>query len=203
MLSPHTDDGELGCGGTISRWIEEGKDIYYVAFSTCEKTVPDNLPKDILEKECRCSLKILGIPTNNTTILNFDVRTFPAERQDILDTMIKLKQKIKPELVLTPSSSDTHQDHQTIHWETIRAFKKEASILGYEHPWNNLTATFNLFIKLKDEHLNRKIEALNCYETQGQRSYFDEKYIRAHSYTRGMQVDIQNAEAFELIRIQI
>ena len=34
VLAPHTDDGELGCGGTISRMVEEGREVYYAAFST-------------------------------------------------------------------------------------------------------------------------------------------------------------------------
>ena len=37
ILAPHTDDGELGCGGSISRFIEEGKNVFYAAFSTAEK----------------------------------------------------------------------------------------------------------------------------------------------------------------------
>ncbi|MBT4611169.1 MAG: hypothetical protein HOC05_14085, partial [Gemmatimonadetes bacterium] len=28
VLAPHTDDGELGCGGTISRLIEKGCEVY-------------------------------------------------------------------------------------------------------------------------------------------------------------------------------
>ena len=51
ILAPHTDDGELGCGGSIARFIEEGKDVYYVAFSTAEESVEHGLPKNILEIE--------------------------------------------------------------------------------------------------------------------------------------------------------
>ena len=36
ILAPHTDDGELGCGATISKLIETSNDVYYVAFSACE-----------------------------------------------------------------------------------------------------------------------------------------------------------------------
>ena len=37
VLAPHTDDGEFGCGGTISRFVQEGKEIFYAAFSTAEE----------------------------------------------------------------------------------------------------------------------------------------------------------------------
>ena len=49
VLAPHTDDGEFGCGGTIAKLIGEGKNVYYVAFSTAEDSVPKHLPKDILK----------------------------------------------------------------------------------------------------------------------------------------------------------
>ena len=50
VLAPHTDDGELGLGGTISKLIELGKKVTYVAFSTAQQSVPEGFPKDILKK---------------------------------------------------------------------------------------------------------------------------------------------------------
>ena len=50
VLAPHTDDGELCLGGTISRYIEEGKNVYYAAFSTADQSVPEGFPKDILDR---------------------------------------------------------------------------------------------------------------------------------------------------------
>ena len=203
VLSPHTDDGELGAGGTIARWIGEGKDIYYVAFSTCEKSVPDNWPRDILKKECRCAMKTLGISLNKLILLDYEIRSFPNYRQEILDNLIKLKKDIKPHVVITPSSTDVHQDHNTIYQETIRAFKKEASIWGYEHPWNNPSFRTDIFVKLERRHLKKKLDALKCYESQSNKGYFDSKYIRSLAFTRGVQVDIPYAETFELVRLLV
>lgn len=61
VLAPHTDDGELGCGGTIHRLIQLGKEVHYVAFSTCEESVPEGFPKDILTKEVKAATASLGI----------------------------------------------------------------------------------------------------------------------------------------------
>ena len=63
VLGPHTDDGEFGCGGTIARLIEEGKEVFYATFSCAEESVPEGLPKDILLKEVKAASKILGIET--------------------------------------------------------------------------------------------------------------------------------------------
>ena len=201
VLSPHTDDGELGAGGTIARFIEEGIEVHYLVFSSCGKSVPDGFPPDIIKRECQCATKTLGVHPERVTLLDYEVRTFPAFRQEILENLIEFKRKIKPDLVLVPSSSDVHQDHNTLHQEALRAFKKEASIWGYEHAWNNLTYTTDVFVKLKEKHVERKIEALKCYETQAQKSYFDKKYIWSLAYTRGTQVDWPYAEAFELVRL--
>ncbi len=51
VLSPHTDDGEFGCGGTIAKMVEQGKKVYYVAFSTADESAPKGFPKNILEIE--------------------------------------------------------------------------------------------------------------------------------------------------------
>ena len=62
VLAPHTDDGELGCGGTIVKFIEDGVEVHYAAFSTAEESVPEGLPKDILKIEVREAMASLGIP---------------------------------------------------------------------------------------------------------------------------------------------
>ena len=46
ILSPHTDDAELGCGGYITKLISENKTLLWVVFSTAEESLPDNLPPD-------------------------------------------------------------------------------------------------------------------------------------------------------------
>lgn len=203
VLSPHTDDGEIAAGGTISRFIEEKKDVYYAAFSSCEISVPNNFPEDILKMECKKATETLGIKSDNVILFDYGVRSFPLHRQDILDDLIKLRNNIKPDLILIPSSNDIHQDHQVLNREAIRAFKKFSSIFGYEHPWNNLTFTTDIFIKLEERHIEKKIEALKAYESQDFRTYFDEKYIRALAYTRGAQIDFAYAETFELLRLLV
>ena len=65
VLAPHTDDGEFGCGGSISKLIENGHTVYYVAFSACEQSVLENFPKDILKTEVKVATKTLGISENN------------------------------------------------------------------------------------------------------------------------------------------
>jgi LmbE family N-acetylglucosaminyl deacetylase len=200
VISPHTDDAELGAGGTIARFADEGKEVHYVAFSGCEMSIPEEMPKDTLRRECQSSTRAIGILPENVTILNFPVRNFPEHRQEILEELIKIKQRYKPDLVLVPSSQDMHQDHSTINGEALRAFKKDSSIWGYEHPWNNLNFTTDIFVRLKSEYIEKKLLALKEYKSQKHRSYMNEKNLYSLVCVRGSQLDLPYAEAFELIR---
>jgi N-acetylglucosamine malate deacetylase 1 len=199
VLAPHTDDGELGCGGLISSCIEQGIEVYYVAFSNAYISLPEGYPKDTLIKEVTAATAVLGIPRKNLFLYDFPVRRFPEKRQEILQQMIELRAKIAPQLVLCPSLNDVHQDHKTIAQEALRCFKKQ-SILCYEEPWNNIVFSTNCFIKLEKHHLDRKIEALKCYQSQEHRAYVNDDAIRALALTRGSQLEGGYAEAFEIVR---
>lgn len=202
VLAPHTDDGEFGCGGTISRCLEEGADVFYAAFSVAEQSVLPHLPKDILRTEVVKATETLGIKKENLTIFNFEVRYFPKLRQDILEELVKLNRIISPDIVFMPSFKDIHQDHSTIAQEGIRAFKFK-TILGYEVPWNNLSFETSCFIRLEERHLKNKILALKQYQSQMHRSYASEEFLKSLAITRGTQIGEKYCEAFEVIRLQI
>jgi len=199
VLAPHTDDGEFGCGGSIAKFIEEGKEVYYAAFSIAEKSVPAGFPRDILADEVKEATAKLGINPDHLFIYRYEVRNFPSRRQDILDDLIELNDKISPDMVFLPSTKDTHQDHQVITEEGFRAFKK-TTLLGYEIPWNNLTFETNAFIFLKPCHLEKKLESLKCYFSQFGRNYATAEFIQALALTRGIQIGAEYAEVFEAIR---
>jgi len=199
VIAPHTDDGELGCGGAIARFIEEGKDVYYAAFSVAEKSVPKGFPKNELEIEVKRAMKILGVPEDNLLIYRYEVRTFSYHRQEILEDLVRLKKKLEPTLIFIPSLNDLHQDHKTIAEEGCRAFKM-ATLLGYEEPWNNISFNTSSFVPLEERHVVKKINALKEYKTQMYRNYLNEDFIKGLAKTRGVQIDKDYAEAFEVIR---
>jgi LmbE family N-acetylglucosaminyl deacetylase len=199
VLAPHTDDGEFGCGGTISRFLEEGDDVYYVAFSTAKESIPEGMPENILEIEVKEATKRLGIKTKNLLIHGFTVRRLNYNRQDILEELVKLKKELTPDLVFMPVIQDLHQDHHTVAMEGLRAFKN-TTILGYEVPWNNLKFHNQCFIKLSKKHIDKKVYALGAYNSQKMRNYASEDFIFSLAKTRGVMVNAEYAEAFEVIR---
>ena len=202
ILSPHTDDAELGCGGAIAKFIEEKHKILWIVFSTAEESLPKGSPKDTLKKEFLKVVKNLGLNEKNYKIHNFKVRHLQENRQDVLEELIKVRDEFKPELVIIPSLNDYHQDHQVVANEAVRAFKTNASIIGYELPWNHVSFDTNLFIKLDEKHMNKKFELIKNYKTQFEegRKYFSKEYVFGLAKVRGIQCNSDYAEAFEIIR---
>jgi len=199
VLAPHTDDGEIGCGGTIAKFLEEGKEVHYVAFSTARTSVRPEFPSNILEIEVREATGILGIPSEHLHILDFPTREFPKCRQEILQHLIELRQELSPDLVFLPSPNHIHQDHHVVAAEAQRAFKSH-TVLGYEEPWNNIVFPTRCFICLEPRHIDLKIKALCAYKSQSHRTYLNEDFVRSLARTRGTQIEGRYAEAFEVLR---
>lgn len=199
VLCAHTDD-EFGCAGTILRLVDSGVDVHYVALSACEASVPEGYPSDVLVHECRASTAALGIPAENVQIGGFEVRHFPRDRQAILEYFVELRRLVQPDLVMIPSTTDTHQDHAVVSQEGFRAFKT-ASLLGYELPQNLTSFQNTAFIQHDEAVLRRKMAALRCYVSQSSRPYATEAFIRGLAVVRGVQSGGEMAEAFELIRL--
>lgn len=202
VLAPHTDDGELGLGGTINKLISEGKKVTYVAFSTAEESVPAGFPKDILKTEVKNATCKLGIKPENLIIYSYQVRKLNYVRQEILEELIQIRKNGQYDLVFIPSLHDIHQDHTTVAQEGLRAFKN-TTILGYELIWNNLTFNTQCFVKLNKEHIDAKIIALKEYHSQGKRNYLSDDFIYSLAKARGVQVGCEYAEAFEVVRLFI
>lgn len=200
VLAPHTDDGELGLGGTINKFVNAEKKVTYVAFSTAEQSVPEGYPKDILKTEVRNATSKLGISSDNLLIYSYEVRKLNYARQEILEELIRIKKDNDFDLVFIPSIHDIHQDHSTIAQEGLRAFKN-TTILGYELIWNNLTFNTQCFVKLDEYNVKSKIEALQEYKSQEGRKYLSADFIYSLAITRGVQVGCDYAEAFEVIRL--
>ncbi|MDO4636163.1 MAG: PIG-L family deacetylase [Lautropia sp.] len=201
VLAPHTDDAELGCGGTVARLISQGHRVITVAFSAAEDSVPAGFPRDVLRTENRQAARQLGVASEDCLVLDFQVRTFPENRQRVLDTMIRLNREYKPSLVFLPSSTDTHQDHKTVAEEGFRAFKR-TTILAYELAWNNLDFSNRCFVPLSEEDIQKKIAALYEYHSQQAcRSYVNEAYVRALALVRGTQIQQPLAEVFDVPRL--
>ena len=156
----------------MARLVDAGCEVRYVAFSIATRSLPPGFEPDTLAREVREATAELGISEESLTVHDFDVRTFPERRQDILELLVALWDEWKPEVVFMPSHHDVHQDHQTIAREGLRAFKR-TTILGYEVPWNNFDFSYGAYVALEKRHIERKVAALARYASQQHRRYAD------------------------------
>jgi LmbE family N-acetylglucosaminyl deacetylase len=196
LLSPHTDDVELGCGGSVAKFIEQGHDLLWIAFSVAEESLPAGMPKDTLAKEFEKVVQIYGLGPDQREILGFKVRHMSERRQEVLDHLVRVRSRFGPAI------HDHHQDHQVVANEMVRAFKSSASIMCYELPWNNVRFDDQLFVTLNEEHMDKKWEALQVYRSQlaKDRSYFEREFIFGTARMHGVQCNHRYAEAFEVVR---
>ena len=199
VLAPHTDDGELGCGGVIAKLVEAGKNVHYVAFSTAQHSLKDPSQGDVLRTEVKHATARLGIRPENLHVFGYQVRKLNYVRQDILEDLVRIRREFEIDLVFMPVVHDMHQDHCTVATEGLRAFKN-LPILGYELIWNNISFTTNCFIRLEKRHVERKIEALAEYRSQEGRQYMSPDFIFSLAKVRGVQIGTEYAECFEVIR---
>jgi len=201
LLSPHTDDIELGAGGLVCRLLDEGCHTFkWIVFSRCEHSLSLAMPRDTLEREFYASADFLGIADRE--LLDYGVRTMPARRHEILDALVQLRREFQPTLVVAPCLDDVHQDHATIAQESLRAFKNSATILGYSLPWNNVAFNSRLLVRLTREQVWRKWQATSHYRSQQElgREYFSWTFVSSWATTIGAQCGAPYGEAFEVLR---
>ena len=203
VLAPHTDDAELGCGGTIARLLREGDDVFVAAFSTAEESLPPGAAPSMLRDEFMAAMQALGIPSERVLVFGYPVRRLSYYRQELLEELVKLRRQISPGMVFIPSASDLHQDHQVLNAEGLRCFK-DMTVWGYELPWNNIGFPAQAFVALEPCDLQAKWKALQAYTSQFDlgRPYFSWEFIEGLARVRGVQVKAPYAEAFEVMRLK-
>ena len=166
-LGAHSDDIEIGCGGTLLRVLEEhpGSDVTWVVLSA----TPER------EKEARASaadfLEHAG--KQNVIVKDFRESFFPYVGADIKAFFEVLKKQVTPELILTHRRADRHQDHRTVAefaWNTWR----NHLVLEYEIPkYEGDLEPPNVFVPLTAQQAKRKVELLmKHFGSQRSRSWF-------------------------------
>lgn len=203
-LAPHTDDVELGAGGTLVRLLEEGHTVHVAAFSTAKESLPANSDPDRLKNEFVAAMRLLGLPDAQIHVFDYPVRKLSYSRQEVLENLVVLRATVEPEIVFVPASTDLHQDHQVLFHEGMRAFKT-VTLLGYELPWNHVDFSAQAFVALEKRHIEKKMEMLRIYSSQleKKRPYFEEEFVFGLARVRGVQVNTEYAEAFEVLRVRL
>lgn len=199
FIGAHPDDIEIGCGGTVSKYVSEGYDIIWLILSDCKESLPLQ-SNDALVLEAEGSAKLLA----KTTPIQYyyPVRKFTEHRDDILQSIIAVRNKFNPSIVFCHNPKDIHQDHAVVGNETIRAFSRHSSVLFYASPYNMSTINNKVYVELTDDDILNKMKSLECYRSQIDlnRKYFSKDYIYGLAKAYGIDIGAEYAEAFEPFR---
>ena len=217
VIAAHPDDEVLGCGGTIAR-LSQDCDIYTLILGEgiTSRDISDEEKKEEsneLKKQLNEANKILG--AKKVFFEDFpDNRFDTVPLLDIIKSIEKVIQKIKPDEVFTHHYRDLNIDHQITHKAVLTAVRPIGDytvkkILSFEvlssTEWNyqnqNNVFTPNTYIDIS-ETLNKKLEAMEWYKTEI-RDYPHPRSldgIKILAKKRGLEVGLKYAEAFNLIR---
>ncbi len=197
-LGAHSDDIEIGAGGTLLRIMRDNADaqITFVCFS-------GNAARHA-EARASFDLYTAGRAGRDRLVLHgFADTLFPTQHQAIKAEFENLK-SIDPDLILTHTREDRHQDHRVIHELTWNAFRSHP-IWEYEIPkWDGDLGQPNLYVPLDRELAERKIAMLaQAFGSQRAKHWFDEETFRGLMRIRGLESNTKYAEAFHVRKMVI
>jgi len=191
-VGAHSDDIEIGCGGTVLRLLSERKvEVDWVVFSASAAR----------EREARKAAKLFlaRAAAARVAVKRFRDGYFPAQFSRLKDEFEKLKRKGSPDLILCPSRQDAHQDHRAVAelvWNTFR----DHFVLEYEIPkYDGDLGAPAFFVPLDPETCRRKIRfLLEAFRSQSGRQWFREDTFWSLLRLRGVECNSPSsfAEAF-------
>lgn len=180
-LGAHSDDIEIGAGGTILTLIASGArlDVHWCVLSAAGARAD--------EAAASAEAFLAGAAGHTVELGSFQDGYFP-HRPEIKDRFEELKRRVKPDLVFTHRRDDAHQDHRTVCQLTWNSFRDHL-ILEYEIPkWDGDTAQPNSYVHLSAGAMERKCALLEAhFGTQRSKDWFDAETFRGLARLRGME----------------
>lgn len=181
-LGAHSDDLEIGCAGTLLRWLGEVPELHvtWVVLSAPGERAA----------EARRSAKALlrGAASLELVLGDFTDAHFPAEFARLKTFFSDLARRAQPDVVLTHRLEDRHQDHRQVAeltWQTWR----DTLVLEYEIPkYEGDLGHPNVYVPLAEKTARRKVEHLmKHFGSQRSKAWFTEATFRGLMALRGIE----------------
>jgi LmbE family N-acetylglucosaminyl deacetylase len=190
-LGAHSDDIEIGCGGTLLKLIQQLPELefYWFVFSA----------KGLRSTEARRSARefLRGAKQSRIQLRDFRESYFPSQWAAIKEAFEELKVRFEPDLIFTHHRDDRHQDHSILSDLTWNSFRHHL-ILEYEIPkYDGDLGQPNLFVPLDEKICQAKISALlRNFKSQTSKHWFTTDTLSGMLRIRGVECAAGNAEAF-------
>ncbi|MBN1513097.1 MAG: PIG-L family deacetylase [Phycisphaerae bacterium] len=192
-LGAHGDDIEIGCGGTLLKWLDQYENV------SCRWVVFSANPDRRRECAAGADLFLQRARQKTVDILTFRDGFMPFQGIEVKEYFERLKTEFAPDVIFTHYLYDRHQDHRLVcdlTWNTFRGHL----ILEYEVPkYDGDFGQPNVFVPLDEAVCRRKIDALlTCFPSQRTKRWYSEETFRAVLQLRAMEAGLTTgyAEAF-------
>lgn len=192
-IGAHSDDIEIGCGGTILELLRTHRNLefHWVVLSSGSDR----------EQEARRSaaLFLRQAPRKQVEVLDFRNSYFPYQGAEIKDYFEQLKRQVSPDLIFTHVRDDLHQDHRLVNQLTWNTWRGQL-ILEYEIPkYDGDLNSPNFFVPFDRKICDLKIKYLmDCFKSQRDKHWFTEDTFQGLMRIRGVEANAPGkfAEAF-------
>jgi len=192
-LGAHSDDIEIGCGGTVLALVRSHPKVEF------DWVVWSGAGDRMAEAQAGAAAFLDGAGRKTVTVKSFRDGFFPFEGAAIKESFEGLKATVDPDLVLTHSRADLHQDHRLIAELTWNTFRDHL-ILEYEiAKYDGDLGSPNVFVHLDEDVCAAKIRhILGTFRTQAANAWFSEDAFRGLMRVRGIESNAPSgcAEAF-------
>ena len=201
-LGAHSDDIELGCGGSLARYASLGHNIYlYVATKSGYSDSKGNLIRSDNQAEVEATEAASIIGAKEIFFGGFD--TFQLEFNESLNSSIlKILERYKIDMIFTHWSGDIHHDHQSLAKATLHSTRHVKKILMYRSNWYQSTNLFfgNYYIDISN-HWEVKEAAINCHESEvGRTNGAWLNFFKNEAENCGLKIGVKFAESFEVVK---
>ncbi len=195
-IGAHPDDLELACGGTLARLADSGHEVHSLVMSRGGVGGESHTR----EQEARDGARRLGVGVLH--VHDFPDTNLELTSREMIVAIEKAIAEVGPDLILTHSSHDQHQDHAAVHQAVLRAARKHHSILCFESPSVTAEFTPSVFFDVTD-YIDIKQEAVLAHQDQiqGDKAYMGKERLAGMAVFRGGQVRRRHAEGFEVVRL--
>jgi LmbE family N-acetylglucosaminyl deacetylase len=179
-LGAHSDDIEIGCGGTILRLLAERRrvTVHYVVFAANDKREQEAL---------RCAQRLLKGATAHIRVESFRDGFLPFEGAAVKEVFEDLK-RVSPDLIFTHRGADAHQDHRLVSELTWNTFRSHC-ILEYEIPkYDGDLGQPNVFVGIPAAIRRKKVRLImSGFPSQRAKKWFTESTFEGLMRLRGVE----------------
>ena len=197
----HSDDIEIGCGGTIVALLEENPELEVTWFVLSAEGAR--------AEEARASATAFLAPARRPPRIileSFRDSFFPYIGAEVKEAFERIKPAVSPQLVFTHAATDLHQDHRLVSELTWNTFRNHL-VLEFEIPkYDGDLGSPNVFVPLREEVVRRKVDTLlEQFSSQRSKHWFTEDLFLGLMRLRGMEANSPTgyAEAFRCRKLQL